>query len=150
MPALVREADDRDTLLLGLVENVAREDLSPVEEARAYAVLIDEFGLSLGEVAERVGTLEAGGLEPLRLLELSGRRARDGRARRADRGPRARGARRAGPRGPAPARAQDRPPGAVGARRRARGALGRREGEAQRQAPADPALAERVRRAAES
>ena len=56
VPAVVREADDRDTLLLGLVENVAREDLSPIEEARAYAVLIDEFGLSLGEVAERVGS----------------------------------------------------------------------------------------------
>src|SRR4051812_20026890 len=55
VPALVRETDDRDTLLLGLVENVAREQLSPVEEARAYAVLLDEFGLSLGEVAERVG-----------------------------------------------------------------------------------------------
>ena len=41
LPALVREADDRDTLLLGLVENVARENLSPVEEARAYAVLVD-------------------------------------------------------------------------------------------------------------
>src|SRR6266516_4500101 len=38
VPAVVREADDRDTLLLGLVENVAREDLSPIEEARAFAV----------------------------------------------------------------------------------------------------------------
>src|SRR5919106_301173 len=55
VPAIVREADDRDSLLLALVENVAREDLSPVEEARAYAVLIDEFALSLGEVADRVG-----------------------------------------------------------------------------------------------
>ena len=41
VPAVVREADDRDTLLLGLVENVAREQLSPAEEARAYAVLLD-------------------------------------------------------------------------------------------------------------
>ena len=48
MPALVRETDDREALLLALVENVAREDLSPVEEARAYAVLVDEFDLSLG------------------------------------------------------------------------------------------------------
>ena len=55
VPAVVRDADDRDTLLLGLVENVAREQLSPVEEARAYATLVDEFTLSLGEVAERVG-----------------------------------------------------------------------------------------------
>ncbi|MGH2999044.1 MAG: ParB/RepB/Spo0J family partition protein, partial [Gaiellaceae bacterium] len=49
VPAVVREADDRDTLLLGLVENVAREQLTAVEEARAYAVLIDEFALSLGD-----------------------------------------------------------------------------------------------------
>ena len=70
VPALVRETDDRDSLLLALVENVAREDLSPVDEARAYAVLMDEFGLGLGEVAEQVGPLEADGVEPRRLLEL--------------------------------------------------------------------------------
>jgi ParB family chromosome partitioning protein len=51
VPAVIREADDRETLLLGLVENVARENLSPVEEARGYAVLMDEFDLSLGEVS---------------------------------------------------------------------------------------------------
>ncbi len=46
IPALVRESDDRESLVLALVENVAREDLSPIEEARAYAVLMDEFALS--------------------------------------------------------------------------------------------------------
>jgi ParB family chromosome partitioning protein len=70
VPAVVRETDDRDTLLLGLVENVAREDLSPVEEGRAYAVLIDEFGLSLGEVAERVGKAKPTVSNRIRLLEL--------------------------------------------------------------------------------
>jgi ParB family chromosome partitioning protein len=70
VPAVVREADDRDTLLLGLVENVAREDLSPVEEGRAYAVLLDEFGLSLGEVAERVGKSKPTVSNRVRLLEL--------------------------------------------------------------------------------
>ena len=70
VPALVREADDRDTLLLALVENVAREDLSPLEEARAYAVLIDEFALSLGEVGERVGRSKPSVSNRLRLLEL--------------------------------------------------------------------------------
>ena len=64
------EADDRDTLLLGLVENVARENLSPVEEARAYAILIDEFELSLGDVAERVGRSKPSVSNRLRLLEL--------------------------------------------------------------------------------
>jgi ParB family chromosome partitioning protein len=70
IPALVRESDDRDSLLLALVENVAREDLSPIEEARAYAVLIDEFGLSLGEVAERVGRSKPTVSNRIRLLEL--------------------------------------------------------------------------------
>ena len=70
LPALVREADDRDTLLLALVENVAREQLSPVEEARAYASLVDEFELSLGDVAERVGRSKSSVSNRLRLLEL--------------------------------------------------------------------------------
>jgi ParB family transcriptional regulator, chromosome partitioning protein len=66
----VRETDDRDTLLLGLVENVAREQLTPIEEARAYAVLLDEFGLSLGEIAERVGHSKPAISNRVRLLEL--------------------------------------------------------------------------------
>jgi ParB family chromosome partitioning protein len=70
VPAVVREADDRETLLLGLVENVAREDLSPVEEGRAYAILLDEFGLALGEVAERVGKSKPTVSNRVRLLEL--------------------------------------------------------------------------------
>jgi ParB family chromosome partitioning protein len=70
IPALVREVEDRDLLLLALVENVAREDLSPVEEARAYAVLIDEFGLALADVAERVGRSKPTVSNRLRLLEL--------------------------------------------------------------------------------
>ena len=70
VPALVREADDRDSLLLALVENVAREQLSAVEEARAYAALLDEFGLSLGELGERVGRSKSSVSNRLRLLEL--------------------------------------------------------------------------------
>ena len=70
VPALVREADDRDSLLLALVENAAREDLSPIEEARAYAALQDEFELSLGEIAERVGRSKPAVSNRLRLLEL--------------------------------------------------------------------------------
>jgi ParB family chromosome partitioning protein len=70
LPAVVRESDDRDALLLGLVENVARENLSPVEEARAYAALIDEFELSLGDVADRVGRSKPAVSNRLRLLEL--------------------------------------------------------------------------------
>jgi ParB family transcriptional regulator, chromosome partitioning protein len=70
VPAVVRAADDRDTLLLALVENVAREQLSPVEEARAYAVLQDEFQLALGELADRVGRSKPAVSNRLRLLEL--------------------------------------------------------------------------------
>ncbi len=70
VPAVVRDVDDRETLLLGLVENVAREDLSPVEEARAFAVVLDEFGLSLGELAERVGKSKPAVSNRVRLLEL--------------------------------------------------------------------------------
>ncbi len=71
VPAVVRDADDRDSLVLALVENVAREQLSAVEEAKACALLIDEFGLSLGEVAERVGRSKPSVSNRMRLLDLS-------------------------------------------------------------------------------
>jgi ParB family transcriptional regulator, chromosome partitioning protein len=70
VPAVIREAGERDSLLLGLVENVAREQLSPVEEARAYAVLLDEFDLALGEIASRVGRSKPSVSNRLRLLDL--------------------------------------------------------------------------------
>ena len=70
VPAVVREAGDRESLLLAVVENVSREDLNPVEEARAYAVLIDEFGLSLGDVSTRVGRSKPAVSNRVRLLEL--------------------------------------------------------------------------------
>ena len=70
VPALVREADDQQSLLLSLVENVAREQLSPVEEARAYAILVDEFGLAVGEIGDRVGRSTPAVSNRLRLLEL--------------------------------------------------------------------------------
>ncbi|HEX5584878.1 ParB/RepB/Spo0J family partition protein [Gaiella sp.] len=148
LPALVREADDRDSLLLALVENVAREDLSPVEEARAYAVLVDELELSLGEVAERVGRSKAGVSNRLRLLELPEEvlwmLARDelteGHARAVLAVPddvgRLRLARRASREG-LTVRATERAAQESGARRRPR------------TTPVDPALAERARAAAE-
>ena len=130
VPALIREADDRDTLLLGLVENVARENLSPIEEARGYAVLIDEFELSLGEVSRAGRPLEAGDLEQAAAPRALRRRARDGRARRALRGSCAGGPRRSRPRRAAAVRAEDRGAGDVRARRRARCPLVGREDEA--------------------
>src|SRR4029079_1997911 len=70
LPALVRQTDDRETLWLSRFETFAREDLAPVEEARAYAVLVDELELSLGDLAARVGRSKAGVSNRLRLLEL--------------------------------------------------------------------------------
>ena len=70
IPAIVRETGDRDALLLGLVENVAREQLTPVEEARAYALLVDEFELGLGDIAERVGRSKPAVSNRMRLLDL--------------------------------------------------------------------------------
>ena len=70
IPAVVRDVADRESLLLALVENVAREQLSPVEEARAYAALVDEFALSLGELAGQVGRSKPAVSNRLRLLEL--------------------------------------------------------------------------------
>ena len=70
LPAIVKRVGDRESLLLGLVENVAREQLSAVEEARAYASLVDEFELSLADVSERVGRSKASVSNRLRLLEL--------------------------------------------------------------------------------
>jgi ParB family chromosome partitioning protein len=70
LPAIVKQVGDRESLLLGLVENVAREQLSTVEEARAYASLVDEFELSLADVSERVGRSKSAVSNRLRLLEL--------------------------------------------------------------------------------
>jgi ParB family chromosome partitioning protein len=70
VPAIVRRADERQTLILGLVENVVREDLNAVEAARGYAALIDELDLTPTEVAERVGRSRPTIANALRLLEL--------------------------------------------------------------------------------
>src|ERR671911_1509118 len=70
VPALVRAHDDAESLELALIENMAREDLSPVEEARACAMLVEELGLSRDEVGRRVGRSRVAVSNLLRLLEL--------------------------------------------------------------------------------
>lgn len=70
IPAIVRPIDERDSLVLALAENVAREDLNPVEQARAYAVLADELDLSQTEIARRVGRSRPAVANTMRLLEL--------------------------------------------------------------------------------
>jgi ParB family transcriptional regulator, chromosome partitioning protein len=70
IPALVRSADEIASLEIALAENVAREDLNSIEEASAYAALVDEFGLTHERVAELVGRSRAAVSNILRLLEL--------------------------------------------------------------------------------
>jgi ParB family transcriptional regulator, chromosome partitioning protein len=70
VPAIVRSADERESLVLALVENVIREDLNAIEVARGYAALADEHGLGVLEIAERVGRSRAAVSNTLRLLEL--------------------------------------------------------------------------------
>lgn len=71
VPVLVREGlKERDHLLLALVENVQRRDLSPLEEAEAFRNLRDEFGMTQEEVAERVGKDRTTVANSLRLLKL--------------------------------------------------------------------------------
>ena len=71
IPAVVRQLADRDQLELALVENLQRSDLDPVEAAMAYRQLIDEFGLSQDDVAERVSRARSTIANTLRLLDLS-------------------------------------------------------------------------------
>src|SRR4051794_29092054 len=70
VPALVRPHDDAESLELALIENMAREDLSPVEEARACALLVDELGLTREDVGRRVGRSRVAVSNLLRLLDL--------------------------------------------------------------------------------
>jgi len=70
IPAVVREVDDRTALELAIVENLQREDLTPIESARAYQRLVQEFGLTHQEIAERVGISRAQVSNTLRLLQL--------------------------------------------------------------------------------
>ena len=55
VPAVIIEADDRKVMELGLIENLQREDLNPVEEAQGYQVLMEEYGLTQEQVAQRMG-----------------------------------------------------------------------------------------------
>jgi ParB family chromosome partitioning protein len=71
IPALVCPFDDQAALEAALIENMAREDLNPVEEARACAILVKEFGLSIEEVGRRVGRGRVAMSNLMRLLGLS-------------------------------------------------------------------------------
>ncbi len=70
VPAIVRRHDDAASLELALIENMAREDLNPIEEARACAALVEELGLTREEVGRRVGRGRVSVSNLLRLLDL--------------------------------------------------------------------------------
>lgn len=72
VPVLVRDLADRDMLEVALVENLQREDIGPLEAARAYLRLMQEFGLTQEEVASRVGKSRSAVANTLRLLNLEG------------------------------------------------------------------------------
>jgi ParB family chromosome partitioning protein len=72
VPVIVREVADEAAMALALIENIQREDLSPVEEAAALKRLIDEFGLTQKQVAETVGKSRTTVTNLLRLLQLEG------------------------------------------------------------------------------
>jgi len=71
VPAVVRQLADREQLELALVENLQREDLDPIEAARAYRQLIDDFAFTQEELASRVGRARSTVANTLRLLELN-------------------------------------------------------------------------------
>lgn len=72
IPAILRDVPDNKVLELALIENIQREDLNPIEEARAYKKLIDSVGLTQETVAERVGRDRSYVTNYLRLLRLPG------------------------------------------------------------------------------
>ena len=70
VPAVIIEADDRKVMELGLIENLQREDLNPVEEAQGYQVLMQDYGLTQEQVAQRMGKSRPAITNMLRLLAL--------------------------------------------------------------------------------
>jgi ParB family chromosome partitioning protein len=70
IPAIVREREDAQALEAALVENMAREDLNPIEEARACAALVEELGLTREDVGRRVGRSRVAVSNLVRLLDL--------------------------------------------------------------------------------
>jgi ParB family chromosome partitioning protein len=68
--AIVQDVSDREMLELALVENVQRDDLSPIEEALAYRLMVEQFELSQAEIAKRVGRSRTAVTNTLRLLQL--------------------------------------------------------------------------------
>ena len=71
VPAIIKEIDDAGALAMALIENLQRQDLNPIERARAFARLVEEFRLTHHEVAQRLGKSREFVTNTLRLLKLS-------------------------------------------------------------------------------
>ncbi len=70
IPAIIRDYDDRGMMELALIENIQREDLNPIDEAKAYQALVDKVGLTHDQLSERVGKQRSSISNSLRLLAL--------------------------------------------------------------------------------
>lgn len=70
IPAIVRESDDRDSLEVAIIENLQRENLNPLEEAAGFASLMDEYGFTQEDLAQRLGKSRPAVANALRLLAL--------------------------------------------------------------------------------
>ena len=136
IPAMLRQADDWERLDLALAENMARQNLNAVEEARACAMLVDDLGLTKEEVGRRVGRSRVAISNLIRLLDLPEEALELIETGAPQRGPRARHLALQGPRRPPPAGPLRPRRRLVGARDRAARARGR--------APASQARAPRV------
>ncbi|SQC01717.1 spo0J [Clostridium tetanomorphum] len=73
VPAIIMDLSDRSILEISLIENIQREDLNPIEEAKAYKKLIDDFGLTQEELSKRIGKSRVSITNCLRLLNLDER-----------------------------------------------------------------------------
>jgi ParB family chromosome partitioning protein len=73
IPAVIYNTDDRHALELALIENLQREDLNPIDEAEGYRALVDVYGLTQEDVADRVGKSRPAVANAMRLLGLTGR-----------------------------------------------------------------------------
>ena len=70
IPAVVIEADDRTAMELAMIENLQREDLNPMEEAEGYRALVENYGMTQEQAAQRVGKSRSAVANALRLLDL--------------------------------------------------------------------------------
>ena len=70
IPAIIKDVEDEDSLEISLIENIQRQDLNPIEEARAYKYLIDKFNLTQERVSEVLGKARVSITNTLRLLNL--------------------------------------------------------------------------------